>query len=108
MTVIDTRTPSGSSAPAGHEEHPGGPAPHRQGRWRRRPRSLVRLVLALAIAIVAILGGLLPQQLGGRMSYVITNGISMLPHIHAGELVILRREPNYHVGEVAAYHNQQL
>ena len=32
----------------------------------------------------------------------------MLPRYHAGDLVILRKEPSYHVGEVAAYHNEQL
>lgn len=32
----------------------------------------------------------------------------MLPSFHTGDLVLLRREPSYHVGEVAGYHNGQL
>ena len=32
----------------------------------------------------------------------------MLPHFHAGDLVVLRKQSGYHVGEVAAYHNKQL
>jgi signal peptidase I len=80
-------------------------------RWPRlvnRPFLFFKLsVLGILVALV-VWTGLLPQQLGGAMSYVITDGTSMLPHIHAGDLVIVRREPSYHVGEVAAYHNQQL
>ncbi len=64
-------------------------------------------LLGVVIALVAWTG-LLPQQLGGAMSYVISDGISMLPHIRAGDLVIVRKEPRYHVGEVAAFHNRQL
>ena len=104
MTIIELERPA---AP-----HVGSSALRR---WREggsggsgRPHLLLRLVTSAAIALVVLIGGLLPQQLGGRMSYVITNGSSMLPHFHAGDLVIVRREPTYRVGEVAAFHNQQL
>jgi signal peptidase I len=33
------------------------------------------------------------------------SGTSMLPHFHTGDLVLLRDEPTYRVGEVAGYHN---
>ncbi len=70
---------------------------------------ILRRVTCWAIVIVAaVWSGILPQQLGGATSYVITSGISMLPRYHAGDLVIIRREPSYHVGEVAAFHNQHL
>lgn len=106
MTIIDLgRTPA-SSAPVGERVRPGALARHRRGQRRSLP--LVRMVIALMVVVVVLWGGFLPQQIGGRMSYVITDGISMLPDIHAGELVILRREPTYHVGEVAAYHNKEL
>lgn len=61
-------------------------------------------------AIVLFVGWwtLAPPQLGGSTSYVITRGISMLPNIQAGDLVVLRAEPDYHVGEVAAFHNLEL
>jgi signal peptidase I len=68
----------------------------------------VKLLLLGAVALAVVWTGLLPQQLGGRTSYVITSGVSMLPDFHAGDLVVVRREPTYHVGEVAAFHNQQL
>ena len=104
MTIIDlgraTAPPVGATDGA------------RSRTWRPRgwgrPHLLLRVVLSAAFVLVVLLGGLLPQQLGGRMSYVITNGSSMLPNYHAGDLVIVRREPTYHVGEVAAFHNQQI
>jgi signal peptidase I len=49
-----------------------------------------------------------PTALGGSVTYVVTDGISMLPHFHADDLVLLRHESTYHVGEVAGYHNAQL
>lgn len=71
-------------------------------------RMALKLAAAAILAIIVVVAGLLPVQLGGSMSYVIADGVSMLPRFHAGDLVILRKEPSYHVGEVAAYHNQQL
>ncbi len=71
-------------------------------------RVLGKLLLLAAVAVALVWTGLLPQQLGGRMSYVITTGISMLPLFHAGDLVVIRREPSYYVGEVAAFDNRQL
>ena len=49
-----------------------------------------------------------PPAIGGSTSYAVVSGISMLPHFRGGDLVLLRREPSYHVGEVAGYHNEQL
>lgn len=49
-----------------------------------------------------------PRNIGGPASYVVTDGVSMLPHFKANGLVITRAESNYHVGEVVAYHNRQL
>lgn len=72
---------------------------------RRLP--LTRSVLAVVLAAL-IWVGFAPPQIGGSTAYVITYGISMLPRFHAGDLVVLRKEPSYHVGEVAAYHNGQL
>lgn len=70
----------------------------------------------LRIVRIAILGALLiavwlvfaPTTLGGRADYVVTDGTSMLPTFHANGLVVTRAESSYHVGEVVAYHNQQL
>ena len=88
-----------------------GPSLAREGAFGRGPlprpaRVLIKSFLLGALVLVVVWTGLLPRQLGGSMSYVIANGISMLPRYRAGDLVILRQEPSYHVGEVAAFHNQ--
>jgi len=70
-------------------------------------RTIFRLVLVAALIGLGWLY-LAPPQLGGRTTYVIADGTSMLPHYHAGDLVVLRKESSYTVGEVAAYHNHQL
>lgn len=68
------------------------------------------LIATMLTLIVGALGWafLAPRQLGGSTSYVITDGTSMLPNFHAGDLVLLRRQPGYQVGEVAGYHSTRL
>jgi signal peptidase I len=66
---------------------------------------------AALVAVAALaLGWLLfaPVAIGGPASYVVTDGISMLPHFRANGLVLTRAEPSYQVGEVAAYHSHTL
>lgn len=74
---------------------------------RRRLRRIGVVIAALAFAAAAWVG-LGPAPLGGPVAYVVTDGISMLPHIHAGGLVLTRSQNEYRVGEVVAYHNGQL
>jgi len=45
-----------------------------------------------------------PLQLGGQVAYVLVNGNSMEPFLHAGDLVIVRQGTDYEVGDVVAYH----
>lgn len=73
----------------------------------RLARSVVVTVLGIALAagLWSLLG---PTALGGRASYVVTDGISMLPTFRADGLVVTRAEDSYRVGEVVAYHNLQL
>jgi signal peptidase I len=75
------------------------------GAWplRRVAVTLVALLLAAGLWVTVA-----PQQMGGPAAYVITDGISMLPEYHTGDLVVVHREPSYQVGEVAAFHDQQL
>lgn len=75
--------------------------------WRLRFPRLLATIPTVAILFAAWVA-LAPPQLGGSTSYVITDGISMLPRYHAGDLVLLREQSSYHVGEVAGYHNAQL
>jgi signal peptidase I len=49
-----------------------------------------------------------PTGIGGSTSYVVTDGISMEPHFHAGDLVLVRRQSSYGVGEIVAYRNTML
>ena len=67
------------------------------------------LSMISAVAVLLIVWTVVgPSSLGGQSSYVITDGVSMLPKFHAGDLVVLHKEATYHVGEVAAYYNGQL
>jgi signal peptidase I len=66
----------------------------------------------VSVLVLALLGAgwfyLAPTRIGGSNSYVVTHGISMEPLIHAGDLVVVRSEPNYRVGQVVAYHSKLL
>jgi signal peptidase I len=77
---------------------------------QRNPPRIRRLLAGgLTVGLILLVWLLLaPVQIGGGASYVVTDGISMLPHFRAEGLVITRSMSAYHVGEVAAYHNQQL
>jgi signal peptidase I len=44
-----------------------------------------------------------PASLGGWTSYVIVHGQSMDPTYASGDLVVVREEPSYHVGDIIAY-----
>ena len=108
MTVLDPDLPTPVEGPfrAPERVHPAvAPRSRATGSWLLRRKYSV-LGLALTIALVGT--GLLPPQLGGSTTYVITRGVSMLPQFHAGDLVVVRREPSYRVGQVAAYHNGEL
>lgn len=65
-------------------------------------------LLALVALGLAIWASFAPTAVGGRATYVVTDGVSMLPHFKADGLVVTRSESSYHVGEVVAYHNHQL
>lgn len=75
-----------------------------------RPISIGRLLsLAAALAFLASTWYFLaPPVLGGRTSYVFTDGISMLPRFHTGDLAVVRARSSYHVGDVVAYRNHML
>ncbi len=51
---------------------------------------------------------LAPMQFRGLNTYVTTYGISMLPSIHAGDLVIAREEVTYSSGDLVAYRSDTL
>ena len=67
------------------------------------------LLSSLAIALLALGWWFLaPTTLGGSDTYAIVSGPSMWPRLVTGDLVILRRSDEYHVGEIAAYKTPQV
>jgi len=75
-----------------------------------RPRHATKLlssVLAL-IALACAWFYLAPTSLGGSTTYVVTDGISMEPHFHAGDLALVRSQSSYRVGEIVAYNSHVL
>jgi signal peptidase I len=70
-----------------------------------RTRQTKKLLAGAAglIALACLWFYFAPVGLGGRTTYVDTDGISMEPHFHAGDLVLVRRQSSYHVGEIVAY-----
>lgn len=70
--------------------------------WRR----VVTVLLAAATLGVG-LWFLTPSALGGSTSYLVTRGTSMLPNHEPGELVVVRSQDGYAVGDVIAFHREQ-
>ncbi len=67
-----------------------------------------RLRSGLATLALVIFAGVAwfyfaPTTIGGQSRYVVTNGISMEPRFHTGDLAIVRPEANYRVGQIVAY-----
>ena len=78
--------------------------PHRAAVRPQRRYGRAVVLIAAQLAIVAALGWYcLPQRFGGRASWVMVSGTSMLPRLHTGDLVLVERRSSYHVGEVVAY-----
>jgi signal peptidase I len=77
----------------------------------RTPSHRRRRIAALVV-VLAVLGAgwffLAPPSIGGQTSYVVTDGISMHPRIHTGDLALVRPVGTYHVGDIAAYRSPSL
>jgi signal peptidase I len=73
-------------------------------------KSILRTVSSASFLVLVVLAWwmLAPPQLGGRTSYAVIYGISMEPRFHHGDLVLLRQQPDYHVGEIVGYHSERL
>lgn len=67
----------------------------------------MRRWLAISFGLLAVAGILAftAALATGNLSYVVTDGISMEPVYHAGDLVVVQRAPAYQVGDIAAYHD---
>jgi signal peptidase I len=74
---------------------------------RLKPLSVLVWGLGL-IALGVAWSALAPTSLLGSATYLSTYGTSMLPNLHAGDLVIVRPAERYVIGDVVAYHNRIL
>src|SRR5687768_2700988 len=67
---------------------------------------------AIGIAGLAFAAGawffLAPQSVGGNVAYAVVTGQSMEPGLSADDLVIVREQPSYSVGEAIAYRSRNL
>jgi signal peptidase I len=59
--------------------------------------------LILLAGLVLVWIAFAPVKIGGQASYVMVNGISMEPNYHTGDMVVVRKEQAYQVGDVVAY-----
>jgi len=73
----------------------------------RRPLRAASL-LAVVAAAAAVWFLLAPLQLGGSTSYAVVYGSSMEPHLHRGDLVVLRSKLAYVRGDVVGYRSREL
>jgi signal peptidase I len=76
------------------------------GKSWRLPAVMINILLAAGLAAIWI--AFAPLKLGGQVSYVLVNGISMEPHYHTGDLVLVRSAAVYQVGDVVTYHNSAM
>ncbi|HKU11694.1 MAG TPA: signal peptidase I [Sinomonas sp.] len=71
----------------------------------------MRRGVLVAAAVAAAVAGWLwlwPASLGGQTAYVVTQGTSMEPEFHTGDLALIRPAESYAVGDVAAYRSSLL
>jgi signal peptidase I len=71
----------------------------------RHAKKLLSSSLGL-IALACLWFYLAPTGLGGSTSYVVTDGISMQPRFHSGDLALVRSRGTYNVGEIVAYNSR--
>jgi signal peptidase I len=68
--------------------------------------AITTILAIIGLIVMALL--FLPEKFGGRVTYLVVNGVSMEPTFHQGDLVIVRAADHYNVRDIAAYKNQEL
>ena len=66
-------------------------------------RSLSRIAMATLVGGMVVVAGLV---MTGRISYVVTSGVSMRPTYLAGDLVLVVDSASYQAGNIVAYHDR--
>lgn len=74
---------------------------------RNRQSSVFAAVFYLLLSLTGWLI-IAPTWLGGSVTYVIVNGNSMEPRFHPGDLLLVRPETRYRVGDAVAYRNEEI
>jgi signal peptidase I len=85
----------------GAADGPAAPGPGPAMQTRRTKKLLFAGVWLAALACLWLY--LAPVDLGGSTTYVVTDGTSMEPQFHAGDLALIRSQDSYRVGDVVAY-----
>jgi signal peptidase I len=73
---------------------------------QRQPSIFFNLILFLGLVVIWI--SFAPVKIGGQVSYVMVNGISMEPGYHTGDLVLVRKAHTYQVGDVVTYRDAEM
>ncbi len=72
--------------------------------------SPIRIVTSVVGVMILIMVWLIfgPTKVGGSTTYSVTDGISMQPLLHKGDLVLVREQPAYRVGDIVLYQSPVL
>ncbi len=62
----------------------------------------------MSMILIAIWIAFAPANLGGKVSYVVVNGMSMEPGYHLGDLTLMRKAETYQVGDVVTYRDADM
>ena len=75
---------------------------------KRRIATRAATTAAAALVLAAGWPFFAPAELGGPARYVIVDGASMEPQLHAGDLVVVRTDREVDVGDAALYRDDTL
>lgn len=94
-----------TSGLAGHSASDGRRGVEQPESWTSELRPGLRIAGWIVTALMVLGWALLfrPQAIGGPASYISVSGISMTPTMHTGDLALVERRSNYHVGDIVTY-----
>ncbi len=73
------------------------------------PRGLQAITSAFWLVVMLVTWVIFaPIQAGGQSAYIQIIGSSMEPTFHVGDLVLVRADANYNIGDIVAYKNAEL
>lgn len=72
-------------------------------RWSTSLSSAFWLIVTITLWIAFA-----PVQAGGQSAYIVVVGKSMEPNFHLGDMIIVKQDSHYNVGDIVAYKNMQM